>query len=678
MINTGKFFTRCVSCVVFFAAVSVSGPGLARQADGVLGRLIDLPLEELLDLEVSVASAFPERDIHIGSVASVVTRNDWKKRNARRLHDALGHLPSVMLLPSAFGADNITIRGYADSNNVSGVAALWDGVPLHTLQSGGEVFDRQNINLGTLDKIEVIRGPASALHGEDAFHGVMALTSFQSQSDIHEVDAELASNGYHQADVRVSNAVGDKLRLSVSGAVSGQPDQDREYHFITPTAQGVTRGEREYNYQSTTAVMKLATVPDGGSQHRFSLYVDDNDSDDFASQGSDDLGDRDQGGSESTFYMAKYDLNRTVNARTDMELTGYYWTKDHEFDRNLTANRMLTGIGHEYQWGAKAAIKQKQLFENTQWSATLGTRFARIRHAARRITSDSGALLVSDDLPFSGVDRRIYSLAVDASSTFLDDKFHLRYGGRIDDYSDFGTQETPRLGLLYHPNPRAAFKLLYGHAFRAPIAGEIAGFSTVEGDPDIRAETIDTYELVYMQRADRWKGEVVLFRSEWKDAIGNVPTTTPGFFSKFANTGHNEAEGVELSGLYQFEVWLLDFSSSYVRSENTVTGADYTAFPKWIINLGVGYTIATKNIDVFVNNRVHLGATATTQPGAAALDDYWRTDLNVTRAFNPDFSGYLAVRNLFNRENYLPSVQDADFGIPDEEVSASVGLRYLL
>lgn len=643
-----------------------------------LSQLLDLSLEELLRVNVSVASNFDESALNLGSTVALITEKEWQKRGARRLHDAIKHLPSTMVLPSNIGIDAITVRGFAANNNVSGVSTQWDGVPLATLQSGTEVFDRQNINLGVMDRIEMIRGPGSALHGENAFHGVLSLKSFESDIDVGRADVEVGSKGYYQAAVKYSTAVGAGARLNVAGAISGQSAQDIKHDF--DDAGTPRTADRDFRYHTNTGVIKWVSDKNQQTYFQAGLYWDDNLSDDFTHRGSDNLGARDLGSSESDFIMTQLAVTHKLSDKSELQARAYYWDKEHRFDFARNATSDIVARAEEYQWGVNATYKQKELFGNTQWSAQLARREAKTRSADQVVNDLDGNLLSQADLAFGGYKRDINSFIIDANSDFFDKQFQVRYGFRIDDYSDFGKQTSPRFGLIYHPEKDSAIKFLYGEAFRAPAGVEINGSVTLEGDTDIKPETIKTYELVYQKEGDNWKTELTFFKSKWEDAIGVTSTTTPGFFGRFDNINENSAKGVEFSYLRSAKKWTFDFSTSYVKSENADTDVEYVAFPEWIINLGIGYHWEKYKTDIFLNNRIHLNAAegpitnAVTDPDE--LRTYWRADLNVVRKVNDSLTTFVNVINLFDRRNFLPSIQNSENGIPDEPFSVSAGVRY--
>ena len=672
---------RLNSSLLILACASV--PVAVSATSGSFEKLLELPLEDLVQVRVGVASHFVESQLNSGSTVSVIQEKQWQKRGARSLMDAIGHLPGTIVLPNWFSAQQIMIRGYANGNNSGGITTLWDGVPVSSAE-GSPQFNRQFINLGTLDRIEMIRGPGSVLHGENAFNGVLSMHAFESPTDMTRFDVYSATNVYSHAGAKHSQALGNGVRMHVSAAYSNQGDQHRGYEYFDPPGSG----ERAFEYRSATGVFKLTSDPNRTFTWNTGLYWDDINSDGFLSGGTSGPGGldgRDQGGVDSDIIIARGGAGYKINDTTEAEAMVYYWTYDRTYTRATSLSRDLEGAGGAHDMAAKFIVKQRELFGSTQWSGALDLRHQQMDGAHRKITDiSSGDIVVEDDLQFSDFGRDIYSVSLDANTDLARDQVQLRYGVRVDHYSDFGNQTTPRLGVIYHATQRSAIKLLYGEGFRAPNALEVTGSATIEGNADIKPETISTYELVYMLQTQRSLSEFVLFKSHWKDSISTTATATPGFNSRYINAGDSKAHGAEASFTLQGDPWTVETNGSYVRSENTTFDQDYVAFPIWILNAGVGYQLAKYDTDFFVNMRAHLDA-AEGQITDGYLDpmdlkDYWRTDVHVAKRFSKQAKLTLDIRNLFDRKNFLPSIQinPSPGGIPDEERSFKVGISYRL
>ena len=282
-------------------------------------------------------------------------------------------------------------------------------------------------------------------------------------------------------------------------------------------------------------------------------------------------------------------------------------------------------------------------------------------------------------LPFSGVSRDIYSVLLDGHTGFANGKVQLKYGFRYDDYSDFGGHFTPRLGIIYHADKINTFKALYGNAFRAATAVEVGGSPFITGNPGISPEEINTYELTYLRQMKKSRLELVLFKSKFKNAITTIDTNNDGSDDAYANVGVSKSRGVELSYIRAINKWRISTSASYVKSENKTQNLDFSAFPQYIVNVGVGYQFP-QNWNLFVNNRFHFDTTEgpprSGNPNPDNLKTYWRADLNLNKKISRKMTAYANIRNLFDRKNYLPSLVEQQNGIPDEGISLDMGLRY--
>jgi len=679
-------FLLCLFSAIFINPIVAYSAEEPSQSDN----LLQLEIEDLLNVNVSIGSQFVEQQINAASTTSLITKEKWQSFGSRRLSDAIGHLPGVIVLPTIFGGEMIFIRGFASLSNGGSVATLWDGVAVNLLE-GSPQITRQNIQLGTLDRIEMIRGPGSALYGENAFHGVMALHSFDSNVDTTRLESNLASNEYYDASLNHSQAFVGGLRLNIAAAVSGQPDQDRSYDYISSASGDVASSERDMRFNNQSVVIKLKSDPNRDLSYYAGFYYDKNLEMNFyghgtsVREGSTDysMASRDIGGVDSTFTMLQSGGQYKFNTQTQADLKLYYINQERIYDRSDILNTDLHTLGDEDAYGANFTLKQSEFLGHTQWSLNLGTRKGEMGNFSSQNFDSTGAVIPerSRTQATSGFSRESHSIGFDAATFFGDGQYQLRYGGRYNHYSDFGNATSPRLGFIYHHTPDTAIKLQYGRAFRAPSPGEVRGFPIIGPNPDLKPETIDTYELVFMKQTLVNMIELTFFRSEITDTIITGPPTEPGLFCCFINSGTSGSAGAEVSYTYQASPWLLALSGSYVESIDNSRDTNYDAFPKWIFNAGIGYKFYEQNIDVHLYNRVHLDATegqvASTLPDPGPLKDYWRTDLQIAKHWNKDVSFTLDIRNLFNRDNFLPSVQSNPSigGIPGEPFSVMLGFR---
>jgi iron complex outermembrane receptor protein len=131
--------------------------------------------ENEINRKVEVASLFKEDDLVAGSTVGVVDEKQWRKYGARRTSEAVQYMPGTFVPGYTGGVLPIVIRGYTTTQSLSGVATLIDGVPVNTFTNSSAMLSIPNFGLGTLNRIEMIRGPGSAIYGSDAFHYIDGL-----------------------------------------------------------------------------------------------------------------------------------------------------------------------------------------------------------------------------------------------------------------------------------------------------------------------------------------------------------------------------------------------------------------------------------------------------------------------------------------------------------------------
>lgn len=679
-----KIQTIIILCLMF---------GLIVQSKQVHGKdiqlartekLLNLSLEDLFSVPITSASLFPETDLDTGSTVTVITSEYWQDRGAKRLDDAVSYMPGFTPLPHFLGVKKWAIRGFINSNG-NGVQTLWDGVSINTFPVGMAQLDHSNIQLNTLDSIEVIRGPGSALYGADAFYGVVSLNAFESEQNLQQATLRAGSNGYYEGAFKTSTNVFNNWRLNFALSTNGQPDQNEEYQYLDSGT--VKTGTRNYNFNSYSTSVKLASDPKRKTAYKFGVYYNDHKQENYFHNGT-SVPSNDTADVNSNLGMVKGESKWRLNENSSLTLDASYWTESHDFHRILSAanNKINIIVDEERQATANLTYRNDHFMDNTELSMVLSYKGNEVKNAYRTITDADGNVTLEADLLFGDKKRNIASFLMDGKTHFLGGKYILRYGFRYDDYSDFGSYLTPRLGLIKLIDQTSSVKLLYGNAFRAPTGNELYGAPRITGNSNLKPEEIDTYELVYIksqgqgQGKDKMKFEAVLFKSNVKNAIatiGNFPNAS------YENNSENSATGIELTYIKQFNKLLLDVNGSYVQSKNNTDNIDITVFPEFIVNLGLGYSF-TSIWSMTLNNRIMRGVTktpTTTTNTPDDLPDYWRVDLNNTIHYSENFDIFVNIRNLLDRDNYYPSTSDSPqrdnfvTGIQDEGITLDAGVR---
>ncbi len=154
---------------IFFLALLIAAPG--RADEGGIADFEELDLEELLDVVVSAARH--EQDIgNSPSAIWVITREDIETSGATTIPDLLRMVPGMdVLIMTPMFSSVATRIPWTDENNV--FLILVDGREVNIELLGFVFWDIMAVPLEEIERIEVIRGPASSLYGANALCGLI-------------------------------------------------------------------------------------------------------------------------------------------------------------------------------------------------------------------------------------------------------------------------------------------------------------------------------------------------------------------------------------------------------------------------------------------------------------------------------------------------------------------------
>ncbi len=670
--------------------------------------LFALSLEELREVRVSVASGIPERALDAASSVAVVTATEWNARGIRRSNDALAILPGVNVLPAWAGADAISIRGYTTELSAQGIATLIDGIPVNTLVYGSARYDKGELGLGTLDRIELIRGPGSTLYGSDAFHGVLSYQSFHGQQDGNSAQMEMASDNYTALMLQHSSALGDG-RLSVAVDGRHQGEQDRQYFYSQPYTGS---GERDFLYEAETLSVNYVFGDKSSGLWQLGIYGNQYDSEQMPGPGGQFFAgnqftlDKDHLGTQSEFLLGHASYRRQLSDTVELSGRVASWKNEHNwnFDGERygefcapgwtdPASQCLLGVpGHIANQYASEQHSSAHLELNlslpawqSQWTVAAGYQTAMVEDAyLQRISLEPEWPGSYDVARYKGVERDISYLLLQGRTRLFHDKLSVVYGARRDEYSDVGGHTSPRAGLVYQPTPAWAIKLLYGNAFKAPTVLQTEGAGTVVANPDLKPETIDTYELAVLGSHNAWQWELAVFQSEWSEGIAlSVEPDLPVSSARYRNVAESSAEGAELVLNYLGEHLLIQSNATFVSSRNDSLRIDYVAFPDYLMNLGVGIPFSGGRHQLMTvlhyRGNQYESDYLSTPTGPAKpdrIDDYLRLDLQYSHQLNDAWTVSIGAYNLLDQDNVMPSLYNSEGGLVDRGQSVMMSLRW--
>lgn len=502
--------------------------------------LADLSLEELLEIrvdEVVGASRFKQKVREAPASVTVITADEIRKFGYRTLSEVLGGVRGAYVT-SDRNYSYLGLRGFglpADYNNR--MLGLVDGLRLNDPTYGAVLFDEGfAMALDDLERVEVIRGPASSLYGSNAFFGVVnVMTRKGRQLQGGEVSGSVGSFGTYEGQASYGRLVPDGPEIHISGSGLASGGQDHYYpEFDDPaTGNGVNR-----NADRKTAGHALAEV----SWKGFSIqaaYAARTKEVPTGSYGT-NFPSRHTRTEESQGYLSlafKHEFPDTLSVHARAHVARYGYEGDYEY----AGPYINTDEGDGARWGAELLVSRR--FLDDRLNVALGTEYRDEFKQDQKNYDDLDPKVVYLD---STEDSTVAALFAQADWGLLE-SLRLNAGLRYDDYDTFGSTVNPRAALIFSPAEDTVLKILYGRAFRAPSAFELHYLSFGQkANPDLDPETIDTFEGVVEQRLTETLDLVAsVFHYRCEDLINLVLDPNDGLLV-FRNEARVNTSGVEL------------------------------------------------------------------------------------------------------------------------------------
>jgi iron complex outermembrane receptor protein len=649
---------------------------------------------------ISIATGASEPLSKAPAVASVVTSEDIKKIGARDLDEALETVPGLHVARNHAGYNPIyTIRGISSQFNPQ-VLVLINGIPITNVFQGDRNLAWGGMPVEAIERIEVIRGPGSAVYGADAFAGVIDIIT-KSGQDISgtEIGGRIGSFDTTEAwglfsgdlggwDVGFTMEYRDTNGHNEKIDIDAQTQLDEAFGTSASHARGpVNLASRlfETRFDAARGNWRFRA----GLQHRRNVENGAGVSqalDPHNREGSErwnaDLTYRDVDMLENwdvTVQASYLDTSQTV--RQDLRLFPPGAFGQDESGEDLFPEGV---IGNPEVWERHYRINASGLYSGIarhRLRIGAGYRLADVyktKEEKNFSLDDTGLPIplgrkvdVTDtSLEFLGErDRKNAFAFVQDVWSFAND-WALTAGVRVDHYTDVGTTTNPRLALVWSTTHNLTTKLLYGEAFRAPSFAELhtKNNPVVVGNSNLDPEKIRTAELAFDWRpGSQVQLGLNMFYYKWEDIIRFVPDPELEI-NKAENTGKQTGHGLELEGTWQATRNLrLRGNYAYQKSEDEKTGQDAGDTPQHQIYLRSDWSFLP---DWHLNTQANFVLDRDRAPDDSRthLDDYGIVDLTLRREIRPlNLEAAISVRNLFDKNAAEPSPNgDPSAPIPND------------
>ena len=480
----------------------------------------------------------------VPNAVEVITSEDIEQLGATDIYSALKLATNVDV--SQIGAGHrLMVRG-----KNAGALVLLDGRRMSNEYSSMTrgAFDLDKINLSSVERIEIVRGAASAQYGADAESGVINIITKKSKEQSVTVGANTGTdvmNNYYRFDL------GQQGKFN--GVVNANFAKYRKREFVGGTGTNYFGPRTNYDFSGTYA------FNDNNNLDFYIGYYDEKSKKitDYSSMG--------MGKSSANYDKTNQDYSIAYNRKGD------------------NSNYMIRAYYNRYDKEEYKGSKNNSYKQNT--FDTLGIEAKNTVQAG-----DEHLLTYGVEYKNIGVEGPILALGEGNSKDnsayagyiqdewFINDKILFIPAVRYDHDEQFGGKTTPKLGATYFLSDNSRIKANWGKSWRAPnlvelYAGQDHGFTTIYGNPDLKPEEATTWELGFEAEKDNNFGKLTYFNNDVKNLITTKQIGSSYYDQRYINVDEAEIDGVEMEiGRNLDDKWTIKATSNWLDATDKVSG----------------------------------------------------------------------------------------------------------
>lgn len=538
---------------------------------------------------------------HVIANVEVIEAAELERQPAADLGDVLRTRAGIEVarLGGAGQQTSLFLRG-TESNHV---LVLVDGLRINPGTIGSAAI--QNIAPELVERIEVVKGPRSALYGSDAVGGVINVITRRGRD----------------AGLRAQAGFGDYDTMSASLAGGfGGPERDLSFGISWldsagfPTRSGDTT-DRGYEHLSLAASARAQVAGVELGLRGWHAAGTSEYSDFFVTPVDQDFENSAFAASAAFEPADSWESRVTIGHALD------------EIAQNQSPDFLRTRRW-SLDWQNDAAISGRQ------------------RLTAGVLWQDEEADAESFGLP--------YDAATTTAQFYLQDqaqfgRHRLLAAAAWTDHEAFGGHATWNAEYGYEPWEGGLVTAAAGTAFRAPDATDLYGFG---GNPDLEPEESRSYELAFRQRLNgRHSLSLSLFRNEIDELIQFVVTDFETFEGENRNVERARIEGAEAAWRYAGERWSARAGLTLQDARDAVSGTRLLRRARENATLAVARRFGSHELALdllYAGERRDFGF-----PDAVSMPTYWLANLSARVALGGRWTMLARAENLFDEDYEL-------------------------
>ena len=572
---------------------------------------------------VVVTATRTENDVkNVPASTQIITSSDIKKSGATNVRDAITDFANITMTKKVRGGGHeIIVRGMSTDKSlimVNGhrVANEADGSGL----GNANALDR--INVDNIEKIEIVKGPSSALYGSEAMGGVInIITKGSKEAEVRTGlvnSSEDFTNWWHldSGEIGKFSATLDmrfnKIRrdgddtdfLSDSFGTAQTYNFNANYHFndhnylnfyVDHYTQNLKRDLYTHKRdnikldfpEGMTVMGQTSMTGEGSMEDALANYHYKQQTYGLSWNGKTARNDW-----QIQTYLSKFDW------KSDIRYSGMHFKGHVPAGSNPMTGPMWDRIFNNFMAGESGAYKNdvnvnsNKIFVIEGRNSTKINDNHRITYGAEYIKNTVKGTNFGDDNQFgvthigsvskNGVTKEISEKEIDTYAAYLQDE--INYGKwfivpaiRYDHHENFGSHTSPKLGLTYKANDTFRVKANYGKGFKAPTIQNLycklvthmgqAGIITVNPNANLRPETSNSWDVGIEKEWGKISTSLVYFDTKLENMITTEKIDRNSY--RYINVGNVRVKGIEHTLGYELNpMWKFKVNSTWLDAVN--------------------------------------------------------------------------------------------------------------
>lgn len=656
---------------------------------GVTAQAEELPVYSFD--EVVVTATRTENDVKkVPASTQVITQEDIKRGGATSVRNALSMYANIFQKSKVRGGGHdIIIRGMETKHSL--VMVNGRRISNEADANGlGNAMSLDRININDVEKIEIVRGPSSALYGSEAMGGVLNIITKPSKEQTLltglEHTSEDTSHWWHADTGRIGNfsmtldARFNKINRSMlDTATESDPygtaqtyNASLNYYVNDHSYVNAYMDYYSQHLKTDTGTPTMKPITLTTSSGKMSLsgqamlegigskaYKQKN-------YGISWNGKTDKNDWQIQAYMSKFNWSTTSNTKVlgsippaGMEgMFNFLLQKKNTYDFNHDEHNMWAIEGRD------------SLRVNDHHRVTFGAEYVKDKVAGTGLGSNGDGVhsITENGKTKSSSEKTLSSYAAYLQDEIEYGKWFIVPAIRYDHHSAYGSHTSPKIGVTYNATDHFRIKANYGDGFKAPSVSQLyydldmemgrGNWVHLTGNPNLKPEKSKSWDLGVEAEFGKGYGSLIYFDNDVDNLITSIPKgkdSNGHNLHRYENVNKARIKGLENTLGYRFNDTLeFKVTSTLLDAKDTSAGKDLTqrARLSQIYQLiyddhkDTGWSAVLWNqLDYkFVTGKAWEG-------GESVKKSYSLTNFSLTRKVNKDTRVYGSVQNIFDKKD---------------------------